>query len=344
MFSAVLLSSTILCFAIRRFPRYNLDQCEILFRLSVFFYSIHRVFFYAFIILRIEVVNKNQDISRLTMCVIWFVFYIGAVFIAFGLCLVTEEAEENKLCKIRVKRIVLLPASIFDIFIFLVSSWLFVRPILKNLKRVESDWMKKTVVKELVSVIISLLSTILALVTVSIFDGIVNIAVGLDSTITTCCLLAIATPVKGSSGSQGCLSKLYTCIFCQRRKRRLSNVLAQLEEPTLHLEHALPVKNLRPKQLKAENQISRAKENSLSIPQYNPEVNSRTQRVSVILELQDIHVDDESTYSGGSLSSRSSKYPRINSLSVETMKKYDECNKVYYDIPGEEVYICFQEK
>jgi len=199
--------------------------------------------------------------------------------------------------------------------------------------------MKKTVVKELVSVIISLLSTILALLAVSILDGIVNIAVGLDSTITTCCLLAIATPVRGSTNSQGCLSKLYTCIFCQKRKRRLSIARAQLELPTMYLEYAHPVKELPPKQLKAENQISPSNENSLSIPQYNTEGNSKSQRkrISVILQLQNIDDEDQSTYSAESSSSRSTKHQCMNSLSVETMKKYDECNKVYDDKPGAEV-------
>jgi len=328
MFSAVLLSSTILSFAIRRFPRYHLAHCEILFRLSVFFYSIHRVFFYAFVIWRIDVVNKNGEISRLTMCLIRYIFYIGGLFVAFALCLVTEEEEENKLCKIRVQRIVLLPASMFDIFIFMVSSWLFVHRILNSLKRVECEQMKKTVVKEVVSVITSLLSTILALVAVSIFDGVVNIAVGLDSTITTCCLLAIATPVRGSSDPQGCWSKLYTCIFCLRHKRRLSLVQAKVELPTEYLEQEPHVKKSSTKQLKAENQTSLHKENSLQIPQDNPKGNRKTQSVSVLWELGDIQDEDESTHSQVSLSSRSSNYQHINTLSVKTMKKHDDSHEV----------------
>jgi len=312
MLSAVLLCSSILTFAIRRFPSYNLDNCETLFRLSGFFYSTHRVFFYAFIIWRIDVVNKNGEISRQTMCFIRYVFFLGGFFIVFGMSLVTEEEEENKLCKIRVKRIVLLPATVYDIFIFLVSSWLFVRPILKTLKLVETEWMKKTFVKEVVSIIISLSSTILALLAVSIFDGVVNIAVGLDSTITTCCLLAIATPVRNSD-HQGCWTRLYTCMFCLSRKRRLSKMRATVELPTLYFEQALPVKESTIKQLTTENQTKLYKENSLTIPQYNPEGESKTKKISARWELRDFQDEDDSTHSEVSLSSRSSGFqpPRV---------------------------------
>merc|ERR1719285_1342894 len=202
--------------------------------------------------------------------------------------------------------------------------------------------MKKTVVKELVSVIISLLSTILALVTVSIFDGIVNIAVGLDSTITTCCLLAIATPVKANRSDQGCFNRLWKCFCWLKRERRVSKVRAKIEIPTLRmkLENILPPMQPSTGELskkKGDLTISKTRVNrdrSQKIKHLTlkgQEGESKTELISVLWELRDFDEGDESTHSEVSASSRSSKYRKVKSSRM-CKKKKEDLQRVLYDI------------
>lgn len=55
--------------------------------------------------------------------------------------------------------------------------------------------MRDVVEKEFYCVAIFLLSTILGLLAIGLFDGILNIAGAIDATVTTCCLVVIASPI-----------------------------------------------------------------------------------------------------------------------------------------------------
>lgn len=288
--------------------------------------------------------NKSGEISRPMIRAIRHIFFIGGFFVAAGPCLMTEDVNENKLCKIRVQRIVLVPASIFDIFIFILSSWLFIRPLMRSLKRVKIKWIQHTVIKEAVCVTISLLSTVIALLAVGLLDGIVNIAVGLDSTITTCCLVAIATPVRENvDESICCFKRLYLRLCCLGRERKLEKARAILEEisPEPPRENSCSHWNTSTKQLTKEegswkiSHISRKSEGTVPVSRESPQRAHNSKRISVQWELRDIHDEELSTSS----SYGSMKYPQIKSVSMYSLKEREELRKIYRDICGEEVDI-----
>jgi len=239
---AVILNCTILNFALMRYSLISLSSCEISFRLSVILHILNRSFFYAFIVWRIDLVNTMGNISRCMINSIKWSVLVNALFLLSGPLFMTEATDEIRLCPIRIDQIVMILGSIFDFIICLLSSWLFIRPLYNIVKTTKNITMRNTMVKEIYCVATSLLATVLALLAVSFFDGILHIAGGFDSTVTTCCLVAIATPISSKDAKAGSISRsCCPCFGWFGRNQRVTDVQAMLEGISYHFSSLLPI-------------------------------------------------------------------------------------------------------
>jgi len=142
----------------------------------------------------------------------------------------TEWTDEQRLCPIRIKRFLLIVGFFWILSCACCHHCFISTALVKNFKNSENSAMQKTVVKEIFCVTISLLSTVFALVAAGLIDGIVHIAGGIDSTVTTCCLVAIATPVSKRNFSFGCLG----------RERKIAEIRVMIEELTNQVSNMLP--------------------------------------------------------------------------------------------------------
>jgi len=238
---AVILNCTILNFALMRYSLISLSSCEISFRLSVILHILNRSFFYAFIVWRIDLVNTMGNISRCMINSIKWSVLVNALFLLSGPLFMTEATDEIRLCPIRIDQIVMILGSIFDFIICLLSSWLFIRPLYNIVKTTKNITMRNTMVKEIYCVATSLLATVLALLAVSFFDGILHIAGGFDSTVTTCCLVAIATPINSKDAKARSISRsCCPCFAWFGRNQTVTDLQAMLEGISYHLSSLLP--------------------------------------------------------------------------------------------------------
>jgi len=250
---AVLLNCAILNFALMRYSLVALSWCEISFRLSVIFHVMNRSFFYAFIVWRIDLVNTMRNVSRYMIIAIKWSVVVNALFLLSGPCFMTEETDEIRLCPIKIDKIIMIFGSIFDFIICLLSSWLFIRPLWKIVRTTKNSTMRYTMVKEIYCVATSLFATVLALLAVHFFDGILHIAGGFDSTVTTCCLVVIATPMnridpKADSITHRCCPCLGWC----GRSQKVEKVQAMLEGLSYQFSGLLPVQKTSSKVLAEE--------------------------------------------------------------------------------------------
>lgn len=102
--------------------------------------------------------------------------------------------------------------------------------------------MRKTVGKELFCVTTSIISSTVVLVVTILFDGIAHIAGGLDATLTTCCFVAIASPVCCVNNTpEGYSIKSYLVCSCLGRRSKLIKIREVLENATLQMSTLLPI-------------------------------------------------------------------------------------------------------
>jgi len=80
-----------------------------------------------------------------------------------------------------------------DVIICVAASYLFLQPLLSSLESHEVKETRDTVKKEAYCITISLLATLATAVLNNLIDGIMEITIGLDCSITTICLLLLST-------------------------------------------------------------------------------------------------------------------------------------------------------
>jgi len=225
-----------------RYSLISLSSCEISFRLGVIFHIMSRSFFYGFLVWRIDLVNTMGNMSRWMIFAIKWSVLVNALFLLSGPLFMTEVTDEIRLCPIRVDQIIMILGSIFDFIICLLSSWLFIRPLWKIVKTTKNITMRNTMVKEIYCVATSLLATVIALLAVSFFDGILHIAGGFDATVTTCCLIAIATPINSKDDKAVSISRICCpCFAWFGRSQRVADMQAMLEGLSCHFSSLIPL-------------------------------------------------------------------------------------------------------
>jgi len=193
--SAVLCLSAILTKLMMRKYRYReFPICMIIYVFSRSLYALHRAFLYAFLVWRIELANWSEFFARWTIHVAKFMTVGCGIFLVGGMIVFIESKKKKQLCLLNVNVEFLIAGWILDIVVCLMSSWLFLQPLLRILKEVDDNGMKNTVKKEALCVSIALISTVATAVCNCLVKGIMGISIGIDCSITSCCLVKLASP------------------------------------------------------------------------------------------------------------------------------------------------------
>jgi len=143
-------------------------------------------------------VNTKDLLSRTTIRIAKFIIVTCSIFLVLGMILFVEPKSKRRKCSMNVNVDFLIAGWSTDIVICVLSSWLFLRPLLRNLKALKDNALRKTVEKEAVCISISLLSTIATAISNYSIEGIMDITIGIDCSLTSCCLVVLATPVNHS--------------------------------------------------------------------------------------------------------------------------------------------------
>jgi len=205
--AAVLFCGATLAKLIMRYYDYKeFPECKIAYVSTRTCYALHRAFLYAFVVWKIEVVNTRDFLSRTTIRIAKIVVVACSIFLVLGMIFFVEAKSPKKRhkCMMGMNVDFMVVGWTIDIVICVLSSWLFLRPILRNLKSLESYALRLTVEKEAVCISICLLSTIVTAVLNYSIEGIMGITIGIDCSITSCCLVVLATPVNPSRERKLC--------------------------------------------------------------------------------------------------------------------------------------------
>lgn len=214
--SAVLYCSALITKLMMRKYRYRkFPVCMMIYVASRSLYAMHRAFLYAFVVWRIELVNSSKIISRSTIRAAKFIIIACSIFLVVGMGVFIESKSKKQPCLLNVNIKFLIAGWILDIVICLMSSWLFLRPLLRTLKVVDDFALQETVKKEALCISISLLSTVTTAVFNYLVEGIMGISIGIDCSITSCCIVNLASP---ASNEEKC------CFFyCIQAKENTSS-------------------------------------------------------------------------------------------------------------------------
>jgi len=184
----------LLVFEAKRYAYSELLWCTWNLKASALLYATHRVFLYAFVVWRIGLLHPNCHKRSIRLSK-WAMAIYG-VFLVFGVFVYTSGTQ-NKVweCNLQENETILIVAFCMDITLCFFASWIFLRPLWSILKEYEDSNIRRIAKKEAVYVGISLLSTLLAFIGIGFMEGVPSLVIGLDSSITTICLLMLLSPV-----------------------------------------------------------------------------------------------------------------------------------------------------
>jgi len=177
--------------------------CDLNVKVNCSLYVLHRSCLYAFVVLRIQVVNRKEMISARTIRAgKWVVSVLCAsLFIVAAVCPYGVE-DENWVCTFEMNYTVLVVGFIFNLLICLGSSWLFTRPLWQILEKTNDVALQKTVKKEFIYLGTSILFNIITILTIALVNGGGGI-LGFDCAVSSFCLAMLMAPVKRNGKWKG---------------------------------------------------------------------------------------------------------------------------------------------
>jgi len=171
--------------------------CDLGLRISCLMYVLHRYFLYAFIVWRMEVMNRNKLISSWIMLLSKVLVIVLAIISIFCALFFTYGIEdENWPCNFEMDYLLLVFLFIIDMGMCLGASFMFIWPVYSILLKTNDPLLRKTMKKERLCMGITVSATILTLLTVGIVDG-SGAVIGFDCSITSVCLVVLMAPVHG---------------------------------------------------------------------------------------------------------------------------------------------------
>jgi len=177
--------------------------CDLNVKVNCSLYVLHRSCLYAFVVLRIQVVNRKEMISARTIragkwvvSVLCTSLFIVAIVCPYGV----EDA--NWVCTFEMNSAILVAGFIFNLLICLGSSWLFIRPLWQILEKTNDVALQKTVKKEFIYLGTSILFNIVTILTIALVDGGGGI-LGFDCAVSSFCLAMLMSPVKRNGKWKG---------------------------------------------------------------------------------------------------------------------------------------------
>jgi len=170
------------------------QYCTLSMKLTTATYASHRVLLYIFIILRLEVVNKAHFMSSKIIDAGKVVISVyGIVIIATSTALTKGVANQYFSCNYQVSFGVLVTVFVIDMLLCIGGTWMFIRPLRRILRTIESESFRNFLKKTLTWSIVSLVSTVIAILTLATIAGAGGV-VGFDCSITSFCLLVMMAP------------------------------------------------------------------------------------------------------------------------------------------------------
>jgi len=177
--------------------------CDLNVKVTCSLYVLHRSCLYAFVVLRIEVVNRKEMISEWTIragkwvvSVLCISLFVVAVVCPYGV------EDENWVCTFEMNYTVLVVGFLFNLLICLGSSWLFIRPLWQILEKTNDVALQKTVRKEFIFLGTSIFFTVITILTIAMVDGGSGI-LGFDCAVSSFCLVMLMSPVKRNGKWKG---------------------------------------------------------------------------------------------------------------------------------------------
>jgi len=184
----------LLVFEAKKYTYSELLWCTWNLKVNALFYAIHRAFLYGFVVWRIGLLHQNCHKCSIRLSK-WAIAIYGA-FLVFGVFVYTSGTHDKDwACILHENETIMIVAFSMDITLCSFSTWIFLRPLWSILKEYEDRNIRRIAKKEAICVGISLLSTLLVILGIVLIEGSPSFAIGLDSSITTICLLVLLSPV-----------------------------------------------------------------------------------------------------------------------------------------------------
>jgi len=168
--------------------------CELSLKLNSGTYSMYRVLLYMFIILRVEVINQLNFISSNFIKAGKAVVGITGTMTVISTIIFSRGVPDDFYdCRFEIPIAVILPCGIIDFSICACGTWMFIHPIRLTLKNIECENLRDMAERTTIWSIVSFISTLVALLTIAIFDNAGGV-VGFDCSITSFGLLRMMSP------------------------------------------------------------------------------------------------------------------------------------------------------
>jgi len=168
--------------------------CELSMKLNTATYSLHRVLLYIFIIFRLEIINQSNLVrSRIIHLGKAVIGVTGTLMVITSTIFTNGVADQYFSCNFQMSNVVLATMFVIDMTICVGGTWMFIRPLRRTLKNIESESLRDIVKATMIWSTVSLISTVITMLTIACIDGGAGV-VSFDCTITSFCLLMMMSP------------------------------------------------------------------------------------------------------------------------------------------------------
>jgi len=172
-----------------------LRWCELSMKLAAGMYALYRFLLYIFVVFRLEVVNQANFVSSRIIDTGKAVIVITGIFMVTSTIVYTKGVtEQDFICVFEFDETVLVILFLIDSSVCVAATWMFIKPISEILKHIESNSFRHMLRKTKMWSLVCFLSTLLAMLTVAVFDGVVWIF-AFDCSITSFSLVMMMSPM-----------------------------------------------------------------------------------------------------------------------------------------------------
>jgi len=168
----------------------DIRWCDLSIKLTTTTYALHRVTLYIFIILRVEVLNQGNVVSpRLIYAGKAVIGVTGIYMVIASIAFTRGVADEHSSCSFDVIYDgILVLLWVTDTSICVAGTWMFIHPIEQTFGNIGNRTVGKMLRKTKIWSIVSLVSTLVAMLTVGVIDGAAGV-IGFDCSITSLSLV-----------------------------------------------------------------------------------------------------------------------------------------------------------
>jgi len=173
----------------------NIRWCALSMKLAAATYALYRFLLYLFVIFRLEVVNQADIVSSRIIDAGKAVIVITGIFMVVSTIVYTKGVTEQDLsCLFEFDNSVLVILFLIDTSVCVAGTWMFIKPISQILRHIESKSFQFMLRKTKMWSLVCFISTLVAMLTVAVFDGAVGVF-AFDCSITSFSLVMMMSPM-----------------------------------------------------------------------------------------------------------------------------------------------------